>query len=252
MTRANDRDSIENEPHITGEFRRSLHEVELPAEELSPLERAGSVDPDSSVFDEPSHRVAGVAAPHGALTFASWLDDRRARTTALRSLTATALIALVTGPWSVVGAFGGSGQTFLGLLLVVLFGPIVEEVMKVAALAYVIEKKPYLLLTRWQVVFTGGLSGLAFAVIENLLYLHLYIDDPTPEITSWRWTVCTALHVACSSIAALGLARAWRRCITDRAPPDLSLGYPHMLTAVVLHGAYNALMVALDVGARLF
>ncbi len=88
-------------------------------------------------------------------------------------------------------------------------------------------------------------SGLVFAVIENLLYLNVYIEDPTPEIRAWRWIACTILHVLCCLITSIGLVRIWRHTNKHATQPGFALGAPLLIAAVVVHGLYNlsALMI---------
>jgi RsiW-degrading membrane proteinase PrsW (M82 family) len=158
---------------------------------------------------------------------------------------------MAAGPWAVLGAcFGAGGQDGLHALLnvtaIVLVGPIMEEVMKAAAAGWAVETRPYWFTSAPAVIICCAAAGLSFSLIENLLYLNVYIADPEPWIAWWRWTVCTALHTGCSTIAGLGLARVWRRTITTGTRPDLSAGTPWLIAAIVLHGLYNALAVALE------
>ena len=91
----------------------------------------------------------------------------------------------------------------------------------------------------WQIPLCLAASGLAFAAIENLLYLHVYIDEPSPEIIYWRWTVCVALHMGCSVIAGLGIVRMWRFTSTNQAKAPVSLAASWGIVAVVMHASYN-------------
>jgi RsiW-degrading membrane proteinase PrsW (M82 family) len=92
----------------------------------------------------------------------------------------------------------------------------------------------------------GAMAGLLFAVIENVLYLKVYIPDPSPALVLWRWTVCVALHTGCSLVAASGVARVRTTSLQEGAPPALEHGARRILLAVVLHGVYNALALLLD------
>ena len=66
------------------------------------------------------------------------------------------------------------------------------------------------------------------------------------ELVKERSSVCVAMHAGCSLIAGLGLMRIWSRSMADRTPPRTALGAPYMLTAVIIHGTYNAMAVLLD------
>lgn len=88
--------------------------------------------------------------------------------------------------------FDGPDNT-VALLLV--GAPIVEETMKIGLTIWGVEKRPWL--------FSGGglISGAMFAATEAVLYLPVFIPNPTDEIVLWRWMICILPHVSCSSLA---------------------------------------------------
>jgi len=202
---------------------------------------------DHGVWDEPglSPSLAGPTPPE-QLTYARWLERHRHDVSWAKSWWVTAGVALAAGPWAVLGAFWGGAQTFFSILAITVFGPVVEEVMKTALLFYVMERKPYLFRSAGQITICALAGGFAFACIENLLYLHVYIAEPSPGLVHWRWTICVALHMGCSSIVGLGLMRIWREVWGRRVCARLTVAYPYLLTAVVLHGAYNALAILIS------
>ncbi len=204
---------------------------------------------DRSVWDEPalSPALAGKPGPD-ARTYASWFRERRATTTLGLSWAVTVAVGLAAGPWAVLGSLWGGGQTMISLLAVTVFGPMAEEVMKTAAAAYIVERRPFLFRSRGQIMVCAIASGLAFASIENVIYLNVYVPDPPAWLVTWRWTVCVGLHVGCTLIASLGLARIWRRTEETAARPDLSLGFPFLITAVVVHGLYNGAALLMSFG----
>ncbi|MEM1445893.1 MAG: PrsW family glutamic-type intramembrane protease [Planctomycetota bacterium] len=168
--------------------------------------------------------------------YAAWLDRRIARTTERATWWTTFWVALLGGPWAVLGALL---TTWGGLWAVVLIAPVVEEAMKIALIAWVIEKCPYRFRRRSQLVLAALGSGLAFATIENVLYLFVYIPDPSPEIIAWRLVVCTALHVGCTAVAAVGAVRAWDRVMQHRRPAAVPVDLAWLGLAIGLHAAYN-------------
>lgn len=211
--------------------------------------RPHDADPDQSVWEEPTTSdVLAGQAPEDALTYARWLDARLAERDVGRSWALTGLIALAAGPFAVMGAFWGAGQTMFSVLALVVFGPMIEEVCKLAIPTYVVERKPHLFVGSGQIVLCGGCGGLAFAIIENLLYLHVYVPNPSAGLVLWRWTVCVALHVGCSMIGAIGLARAWRKGIESRRRPDVGRAARWVVLATVIHGVYNGLALVLEFG----
>ena len=181
--------------------------------------------------------------PRDAPGYAAWLRARMQRTSVGRSWRAALLAALLGGPWAVLAALWNPapGGPLAGgpLVLVVLFGPAIEEVMKVAAAAWLIETRPYLFRSRGQVLLAGAGAALVFAAIENVLYLTVYVPTPGPWLALWRWTVCVAMHVGCSLVAARGLAAVWERTMRELRPPELSRATPALGLAIVLHGSYN-------------
>ena len=240
--------SIFHEPHLRGTPSRpdpSEKRADRTLEKARRRDATADRKVEHGVWDEPgiSPDLAGDV-PDGELTYARWLDLRRAQTTAARSWATTAAIALCAGPWAILGAFYGSGQTAFSIMAICVFGPVVEEVMKIAAAMYVVEKKPFLFQHPVQIAMCAVAAGLAFAAVENLLYLYVYVPNPPTWLIWWRWTVCVTMHTGCTLVAGLGVMRIWRDLWERRARPRLQLAYPYLVTAIVIHGVYNAFAVA--------
>ena len=92
----------------------------------------------------------------------------------------------------------------------------------------------------------GMTSGLIFGVVENLIYLNVYIPDPEPGIVAWRWSICTLLHTGCSVIASIGVVQIWRHFQIHSRMPRLTDGSAWIVAAIVIHGIYNASAVMLS------
>jgi RsiW-degrading membrane proteinase PrsW (M82 family) len=193
-------------------------------------------------WDEPALSVdlAGER-PSGIRTYAQWLADGVMSTSFVKSWGVTLGLALVSGLWAVIGAIISQlqGSGLGGLLLIVVIGPLSEEMMKASAVLMTIEKWPYLFRSPLQIVFCCIAAATGFAMIENMLYLHLYILHPTAVIIMWRRTVCVMLHVGCSLIVSMGLVKIWRETMSGGKVPRVSLGTPYFITAAVVHGCYN-------------
>lgn len=146
---------------------------------------------------------------------------------------------LAAGPLSVVIVF----VTMLGnqwtRLLGGVFTPPVEELAKVFMLLCLLESRAYWFKQAWQLRVAAAGAGLAFAAIENLLYLNVYIPDPSPYIIYYRWTVCTLLHMVCCCISSFGLVRMWRTAVEDLEEPSFWQAVPYLAVAAVIHGIYN-------------
>jgi hypothetical protein len=207
-----------------------------------PVTAAREARVEHSVWDEPglSSELAG-APGEDQLTYARWLASRKPRWTWSRSWGLTLLLALAAGPWAVFGALWTRGDSIFGAFLLVFFGPVTEELLKIGAILLVVEKAPFAFRAGSQIVLCALAGGLAFAAIENLMYLFVYVPNPSVALVLWRWTVCVALHAGCSLIAGLGVLRVWRDVWARQGAPQLSLAYSYLVTAAVVHGVYNAL-----------
>jgi hypothetical protein len=233
----NDPHDIRNEPQYLAEYYEldpSEQRAQRPERTTDQVERV-----EHTVWDEPTiaSELSGQLEPD--ITYASWLSQNIAQTSWFDSWAVTVLVACAAGPWGVLGAFAGANATGFALLAMCVFGPIAEEVSKVAAAMWIVEKRPYCYLSGAQILFCAACGGLAFASIENLIYMYVYVPDHSREFVAFRWTVCVALHMSCSTMAGLGLVKVWRESITNLQKPRLELAYSWMATAMVCHGIYN-------------
>jgi len=249
MNRPDDDPSIEHEPHLRdGGFRPDPSEPAARRTVDDARQKQNDDDRvEHTVWDEPglSRELTG-ATPSDDLTYASWLGQRMAETSAGYSWTIAAIIAIAAGPWALFGAFLGGGQTVFGVAMITVFGPVMEETMKVAAALWIVEKKPFLFRSRLQIAVCVLAGALVFAAVENVLYLNVYVKEPSELLIRWRWTICVALHMGCSFIAALGLMRIWRSTVENRTRPQLTSGAIYLVTAIVIHGAYNGFAVLMS------
>jgi hypothetical protein len=250
MTKPSRDPSIHHEPHLQGQTFSADESEAKAAEAVRRAADKEHIDEQvsHSVWDEPALSTAlNAHEPKDALTYANWLWQRRQETSIGKSWLVTIAVVLAAGPWSIVGTFiTGFGNGAVSIIAITLVGPLTEEVMKTAAALWVVEKRPFLFTSRLQIMFCVMAAGLCFAVIENLLYLNVYISDPSREIVIWRWTVCVALHVGCTTISGIGLARIWKTTTNDLTPPQLSLGAPFLIAAVIIHSSYNIFAVILQ------
>lgn len=235
--------SVHREPALVGQqeaFSPDPAEERATFSQTSPSEIEALRD---SVFNEPSYET-DIAAED----FRLWLKARRAQCSLAGSIALTTLAGLAGGPGAVVGAFMAGSQGYSQLAYVILFGPIIEEMLKQSGILYVLEQKPYRVFSAAQIGLAAVTSALIFAVIENLLYLNVYVaGDPAvdlEELARFRWTVCTALHVFCSLIASMGLMAAWRKQQEDGRPLDLQRAYPYFVVAMAAHGIYNLIAIS--------
>lgn len=232
------------EPHLRpGGFRADPSEA-LPG---ALPEKTGEEEALAhGIWEEPALREAARAA--GGPSYAGWLAAGVARTGLARSWAITALLALVAGPWAILATFlqGGAGSGGFGLVLLVVVGPLVEEVLKISAALMAVERRPYLFKSGAQILAGALASGLVFAAIENVIYLKVYVSDPPATLVAWRWSVCVALHAGCSLVAGLGVRKVWMTSMREGSRPSPPLASGYLTLAALIHGAYNLFAAASD------
>ena len=153
-------------------------------------------------------------------------------------------LSLLSGLFAIVAAI--IRQLTIGmpdLLAAVMVAPPVEEILKAALPIMVLEHR-----TKWlgqgkDLLWFAMGSALVFSVIENLLYTFVYLDNPSAELLQWRWTACTAMHVAATGLTGVGLMRAYNRAHTINQKPRFVWEWPWLAGAIAVHMAYNAFVV---------
>lgn len=181
--------------------------------------------------------------PPGREHFRLWFESNQQRISARQSWVAAALAAAAGGVFAIVGALleGPGGAMALSMPLIsILFAPVVEESLKVAAAGYLVEAKPYVLRDSAQIWLAAVGAAAVFAAVENAFYLLWLRPNPSVELVVWRWTVCVAVHMICTGVAARGLVRAWRECVTEYRVARVATAFPDLVVAILLHAAYNA------------
>jgi RsiW-degrading membrane proteinase PrsW (M82 family) len=155
------------------------------------------------------------------------------------------LLALAGG---VFGIFGALYNEFLhGSILVAYVGaPIIEESLKPSGLYLMLAKWPRALRNQWYTALLSAVAGVAFAIVENLFYLNIYIRHPNSELILWRYTVCIGLHAVCSFIFGLAINKRLLASVIGETG-FLSYGKRFIFTAIALHSAYNIAVTVLQV-----
>lgn len=243
MSDDRDHNSVWNEPNMfQGSFRPDPSEQAAEATD-------GSQDEISTMRDLVTNEPAFTGRLEQA-ELGSWLQERRSQCSIGGNLLVTVLAALIAGPFAVIGVFMSSSQTGVRLLYMILFAPIIEELLKQSGMVYLLEKKPYRVFSVWQFVAAAIISSLIFSAVENVLYIYVYTHPEqfsNPQAFAlFRWTVCTPLHVACSVIASIGLINVWQRQLADGRAADLSIAYRYFIVAMSIHGIYNLAAVLIN------
>lgn len=232
--------SIRAEPHLRPTRAQSRTASEEPALGAHGEEATEEDTAQHNVWDEPWAQRAGLSVPKDRINYASWYRDRLESVSPLFAWSVCVFLAVVGGIWAIAGTFvSASVASIFPILSVVVIGPSIEEVMKITAVAVVLERRPYLFPHALVLVAAVAASALTFAVVENLLYIRVYVDEPTPAFVRWRWTVCTAMHVGATLIAGLGLRRMWQNSRKAFTKPVMADAFPYIVAAAVFHGGYN-------------
>jgi len=256
---------IEHEPHlrpqeIVPDDSNYLDEEPVRAGEVVPAPSAEELA-ESSVSDEPTMKWRKMDRREMP-GFAEYMAERIRTTPTHIKWWAVVVAALAAGPFAILGALmdGLAGQGGTGFMAIVIFGPIAEEMLKIAGILWLVEKKPWLVPSGAILIWVGFLGGLGFAVIENWVYLYVYYPLDATEgvevgvahleewqaLAAWRWSICLAMHAVCSTIAAIGVSRMWHGIERTGQPARVSAAYPFLVAAMLIHGGYNALAVALS------
>lgn len=233
-----DKFSIENEPvfqDIPFEADPSEKKIKKTSSKEEEIDQIRD-----SVYNEPAFESL---QPIGTAAMQRWLERKRAECTWEGNILATILAAVLAGPFAVIGAFMAGHQGVSALIYAILFGPIIEELLKQAGMTYLLDRQPYRIFNQWQFIFAAVVSALIFASIENVLYIYVYVSSEDVSdfevFKAFRWIVGTTLHITCSVVASLGLIQVWKQQLRDHKPMDLSIAYPYFVTAIVMHGLYN-------------
>lgn len=184
----------------------------------------------------------------------AWFAAKRRGNSLLGDLLTHLGAGLLGGLFALAGAFIvhlvvpiDSGWGWLNTLV---FGPVVEELLKASGALYLLEKKAYRLHSGIALAVVVLVSALVFSIGENLLYVHVYVDvarleDPLGYVI-FRWTAPTGMHLVCSAVASLGLIHIWRTQTKTGKYLDLDAAYPHFATAMALHCIYNLFATVFD------
>lgn len=154
-------------------------------------------------------------------------------------------IALLGGLFAIIAAVVEEAD-FGGVFGIVVAAPIIEEALKPVGVYLLLAKWPHALRNQKYTAFLSSLSGLSFAVIENLIYLNIYVPDASQALIIWRYTICIAMHVGCSFLLGFGINQklvAWVRSEVT----FLKGNRKFFLIPMLIHAAYNLLVYFLEV-----
>lgn len=212
-----------------------------------------------SIFNEP-HVLSDIDAAtlmprEQQVSYANWLRAKMAATSSDKTWAVTLFCLLFGGIWAVLAAMVNNSLVGGSILIIaVIFAPVIEEVMKVALAAWIVETRPYLFKSKLQIRIAIIASGATFGILENIYYVTLILPKVNaPEsMYTFRWIVCTSLHIITTIITSIGIARSWSDATTNLREPSLDRAYPWLLAGIILHGLYNGGAVLFEIGSNLF
>jgi RsiW-degrading membrane proteinase PrsW (M82 family) len=154
------------------------------------------------------------------------------------------LLALVGGCFGILGA--AYAEFFHGSILPAYIGaPIIEEALKPSGIYLILARWPRALRNQLYTSFLAALGGICFAVIENLVYLNIYIDNPAYQLIFWRYTAGIGVHALCSFIFGWGINQKLMASIKGETK-FLSFGKRFFFSAMALHSLYNIAVTVLQ------
>ncbi|UCE61118.1 MAG: PrsW family intramembrane metalloprotease [Phycisphaerales bacterium] len=174
----------------------------------------------------------------GEETYGRWAEESQKRISPATSWMVAALGPLAGVPLAVLPALVTVEQGTL--LMFVLFGPMLSEVLKVAAASTILECRGFLIRRPAGLYVMTLETALVFAVVQNLLCLSIYYPNSAIEVVAWRWTGCIVLHGLCTFLATRGLVQVWEQARREQQPAVLARAVPALTLAIAVHAAFNA------------
>ena len=161
------------------------------------------------------------------------------------------LMALIGGALGIIGAIFQEAQTAATYLLLPFLGaPIVEEALKPAGLYLTLLWWPRALNNQLFTAILCSISGLVFGMIESLVYVTVYVEDPSDGFILYRFTVTLALHAIASFVVGLGINHRILDWAAGRSKLPKSSRNLY-IAGVAIHAIYNTTAVILSIAGVL-
>ncbi len=174
----------------------------------------------------------------GELTYMQWVASQTVQPPRRQAWFVTILVLFAALPAAFLSAFLVVEQT--GPLLFIAFGPFVVELLKIAPVATLVERKTRLSFDAKHLYAMAMGTAFVFAVVQNLVHQWSLFPAAPPEQRVYRWLVCIPLHMLCTGIAARGLVTVWERARREKRTVGASAASAALITAVAVHALYNA------------
>lgn len=108
-------------------------------------------------------------------------------------------------------------------------------------------KWPHLLRSRLFTALLSALGGLAFSIVENLVYLYVYFPDHAASLAVYRFALATPLHTVASFVFGFGINQRLLASVKGEVP-FLSGSRRFFFSAMALHSAYNIAVTVMRLG----
>jgi len=156
----------------------------------------------------------------------------------------TIAVALLGGIFGIIAAVVHEVQA--GILVAFIAAPIIEEFLKPSGVYALLVWWPHLLKNQLYTALLAACGGLAFGYIESLVYIKVYVIDPSPGYVLFRLTVTPALHVIASFIFGMGINQGVLDSVQGKKPL-LQGSRKWFAAAIILHALYNIGAVVISV-----
>lgn len=145
-------------------------------------------------------------------------------------------LALAGGVFGIFGAF--IQELRAGLFVAFVGAPIIEESLKPAGVYLLLARWPHLLRGQLFTAFLSALGGVAFSIIENLVYIYIYFPEKRDTLLVLRFALATPVHTMASFIFGFGINQRLLASAKGQVP-FMSGSKRFFFSAMALHAAYN-------------
>ena len=171
------------------------------------------------------------------VTYLRWAAQHAASATSARARMAVLAAPLLGLPLGLLCSV--LTVEYAAALNFVVIGPIVAEVLKVAVVWGLIERRPHWTDRAVQIYLMTLVTALLFAAAQNAVYLLVFFPSAPITLVAYRWFGALPLHAVCTMVATAGLVRVWKQRKRSGRPAAMRSAYPFLMGAIAFHAACN-------------